>query len=142
MPEREPDPGFTVVDRRRRGEDEPAPAPTPTAPEAAPRPSPVPPSPPPAHGEPVAAPRGPARADFASFCVMLYSEVLVHLGQVPDPMTGEPHRDLEQAQFTIDLLAMLQEKTQGNRTPEESAVLEEILATLRMAYVRLSRPAR
>ncbi|MBI4013319.1 MAG: DUF1844 domain-containing protein [Candidatus Rokubacteria bacterium] len=71
---------------------------------------------------------------------MLYSEALVHLGQVPDPMTGQPHRDLEQAQFTIDLLAMLQEKTQGNRTAEESGVLEEILATLRMAYVRVSRP--
>lgn len=139
MPEREPDTGFTVVDRRRRGEDEPAPAPAPTAPEAA-RPGPTPPSPP--RGEPVAAPRGPARADFASFCVMLYSEALVHLGQVPDPVTGQPHRDLEQAQFTIDLLAMLQEKTQGNRTPEESAVLEEILATLRMAFVHLSRPAR
>jgi hypothetical protein len=73
---------------------------------------------------------------------MLYSEALVHLGQVPEPMTGQAHRDLEQAQFTIDLLAMLQEKTQGNRTPEESAVLEEILATLRMGYVRASHPGR
>jgi len=141
--EPEPDPGFTFVDRRRRGEDEPAPAPAPPArPQAAPRPSPAPPSPPPSPGEPMVVPQGPARADFASFCVMLYSEALVHLGQVPDPTTGQPHRDLEQAQFTIDLLAMLQEKTRGNRTPEESAVLEEILSTLRMAYVRLSHPGR
>ncbi len=73
---------------------------------------------------------------------MLYSEALVHLGQVPDPMTGQSHRDLEQAQFTIDLLAMLQEKTRGNCTPEESGVLEEILATLRMAFVRASQPGR
>jgi hypothetical protein len=73
---------------------------------------------------------------------MLYSETLVHLGQVPDPATGQPQRDLEQAQFTIDLLGMLREKTEGNRTPEESSVLDEILATLRMAYVRASRPGR
>jgi Domain of unknown function (DUF1844) len=70
---------------------------------------------------------------------MLYSEALMHLGQVPDPMTGEPQQDLEQAQFTIELLAMLQQKTEGNRTLEESGVLEEILAALRMAYVRASR---
>jgi hypothetical protein len=72
---------------------------------------------------------------------MLYSEALMHLGQVPDPMTGQPHQDLEQAQFTIDLLGMLREKTEGNRTPQESAVLEEILANLRMAFVRASRRA-
>jgi len=70
---------------------------------------------------------------------MMYSDALVHLGQVPDPMSGQPHVDLEQAQFTIDLLTMLKEKTEGNRTPEESAVLEEILATLRMAFVRTRR---
>jgi hypothetical protein len=69
----------------------------------------------------------------------MYSDALVHLGQVPDPMTGQPHQDLEQAQFTIDLLAMLREKTEGNRTAEESAVLDEILATLRMSFVRASR---
>jgi hypothetical protein len=79
------------------------------------------------------------RADFTSFCVMLYSDGLVHLGQAPDPMTGRAHVDLEQAQFTIDLLSMLKAKTEGNRTAEESGVLEEILATLRMAFVRASR---
>ena len=67
---------------------------------------------------------------------MLYSDVLVNLGHVPDPVTGEPHQDLDQARFAIDLLGMLQEKTEGNRTAEESAVLEEVLSTLRMAFVR------
>jgi hypothetical protein len=81
------------------------------------------------------------RADFTSFCVMMYSDALVHLGQAPDPMTGRAHVDLEQAQFTIDLLSMLKEKTAGNRTAEESGVLDEVLATLRMAFVRASRRA-
>ena len=137
MAEQEPERSFSVVDRRRRGEDEPsAPPGVPTAP----------PPPPPRPETPVSPPaeapqRGAPQADFASFCVMLYSEALMHLGQVPDPMTGQPHQDLEQAQFTIALLGMLREKTEGNRTPQESAVLEEILANLRMAFVRASRRA-
>lgn len=130
MPEPEGDPGFTVVDRRHRGGDE-LEAPRETSP---PRPSPAPP-----RAEPAAPPGGPPRPDFASFCVMLYSDALVHLGQVPDPVTGQGHQDLEQARFTIDLLGMLREKTEGNRTAEESAVLDEILTNLRMAFVRLSR---
>jgi hypothetical protein len=64
---------------------------------------------------------------------------MANLGQAPDPMTGRPHVDLDQARFAIDLLAMLQEKTGGNRTPDESAVLEEMLSTLRMGFVRLSQ---
>jgi Domain of unknown function (DUF1844) len=128
--DQESESGFTFVDRRRRDDE----ATTSARPAAAPT-TPLPP-----RADPAPAPAGePARADFGSFCVMLYSEALMHLGQVPDPMTGEPHRDLEQAQFTIELLAMLQQKTEGNRTPEESGVLEEILAALRMAYVRASR---
>jgi hypothetical protein len=73
--------------------------------------------------------------------MMLYGDALVHLGQVPDPVSGRPHVDLEQAQFTIDLLTVLKEKTEGNRTSEESTVLDEILATLRMAFVHASRRA-
>ena len=132
MAEQEAEPGFTFVDRRRRAAEE-------TSPTA--RPSPPQPAPPSLRVDPTAPPPGQPRPDFASFCVMMYSDALVHLGQIPDPLTGQPHQDLEQAQFTIDLLAMLQEKTTGNRTTEESAVLEEILTTLRMGFVRASRRA-
>jgi len=70
---------------------------------------------------------------------MLYGDAMANLGQAPDPMTGRPHVDLEQARFAIDLLAMLQDKTRGNRTPDESGVLEEMLGALRMGFVRLSQ---
>jgi len=73
---------------------------------------------------------------------MLYGDAMANLGQAPDPMSGRPHVDLEQARFAIDLLAMLQDKTRSNRTPDESAVLEEMLTTLRMGYVRLSQARR
>ena len=86
-----------------------------------------------------AAPAGAPRADLTSLLVMLYSDAMANLGQAPDPVTQRPHVDLEQARFAIDLLAMLQDKTRGNRTPDESGVLEEMLANLRMGYVRLSQ---
>ena len=129
MPERESDPGFTFVDKRRRIPDDSAPAH-----EAPPRPRTAPP----AGSEPPSLAGEPPRADFAWLCVMFCNDGLVQLGQLPDPITGQPQTDLDQARFTIDLLAMLKEKTEGNRTPEESALLDEILSTLRMTYVRLS----
>ena len=148
MSERESDPGFSVVDRRRRGEEEDAappsrPSPAPPAPEPPRAPAP----PPPASSSPLVGPGSPApggpagapKADLTSLLVMLYGDAMANLGQAPDPMTGRPHVDLEQARFAIDLLAMLQDKTRGNRTPDESAVLEEMLGALRMGFVRLSQ---
>ena len=91
----------------------------------------------------MAGPGGAPRADLTSLLVMLYGDAMANLGQAPDPVSGRPHVDLDQARFAIDLVAMLQEKTQGNRTPDESAVLEEMLAGLRMGFVRISQgPAR
>jgi len=143
--EHEPDRGFSVVDRRRRGDED-------EAPPARPAPSPVaeplrPSAPPPPQGAVVGpgpaagGPAGAPKADLTSLLVMLYGDAMANLGQAPDPATGRPHIDLEQARFAIDLLAMLQDKTRGNRTPDESGVLEEMLATLRMGFVRLSQAA-
>jgi hypothetical protein len=149
-PERQSDPGFSVVDRRRRGEDDetapsrPAPAPPPIV--DVPRPKAPPPSaaPSPLVGGPAPGPgqQGAPKADLTSLLVMLYGDAMANMGQAPDPVTGRPHLDLEQARFVIDLLAMLQDKTRGNRTPDEDAVLEEMLGTLRMGYVRLSQARR
>jgi hypothetical protein len=88
------------------------------------------------------APGGTPKADLTSLLVMLYGDAMANMGQAPDPMSGRPHVDLDQARFAIDLLAMLQEKTRGNRTPDENSVLEEMLAALRMGFVRLSQNRR
>ena len=145
MSEREPEPGFSVVDRRRRGEEDEAPPSRPApSPVAEPPRSPAPPAQSAIVG-PVPAASGPAgapKADLTALLVMLYSDAMANLGQAPDPTTGRPHVDLDQARFAIDLLAMLQEKTRNNRTPDESAVLEEMLSTLRMGYVQLSQGRR
>jgi hypothetical protein len=45
--------------------------------------------------------------------------------------------NLLQAKHAIDTLEILQQKTTGNRTPDESADIEEMLHQLRLAYVSL-----
>jgi hypothetical protein len=133
VPEQESDLGFTFVDRRHRRGDEPEqPRETAERPAAPPRADPL-------VVEPGAALEGAPQPDLQSLCMMFYSEALLHLGQVPDPATGQVRTDLDQARFAIDLLGMIQDKTRGNRTPAESSLLDEMLAALRLAFVRAGR---
>ena len=61
------------------------------------------------------APRGQGmpKVDFSSFILSLYSSGLVQLGRVEDPSTGNKKVDLDMARHTIDMIAMLMEKNQG-----------------------------
>ena len=81
--------------------------------------------------------------DFNGLILSLGSSVIVHLGEAPDPTSGQKGApDLSMAQQSIDLLAMLQEKTRGNLTAEEAHFLDNMLFDLRMLYVQVSqRPA-
>lgn len=74
--------------------------------------------------------------DFSSFILSLSTSVLVHLGEVPDPMTQKPDRHLPLAKQTIDLLGMLKEKTRGNLTEDEEKLIDHLLADLRWRYIR------
>jgi len=69
----------------------------------------------------------------------LYLQGMIALGLLPNPVTGKAEASFDQARHTIDMLAMLQEKTQGNRTAEESDELEHVLHELRMAFVTLKQ---
>ena len=64
---------------------------------------------------------------------------MIALGLLPNPMTDEPEVQLDQARYTIDTLEMLQQKTEGNRTPEESKEFEQVLHELRMAYLAVQQ---
>jgi hypothetical protein len=72
---------------------------------------------------------------LAFLITTLGTQAMVALGEVPNPITGKMERLPNQAKHFIDTLAMLEEKTAGNRTPEESALLSSLLHQLRMAYV-------
>jgi hypothetical protein len=78
--------------------------------------------------------------DFYTFLVSLGSSALVHLGDAPHPETQQPGAlNLPLAHQTIDVLAMLREKTKGNLTKEEEELFDHLLRDLRLRYVERSR---
>ena len=76
---------------------------------------------------------------FIEFVMMHAQNAALFLGQIPNPKTGEGEVNLELAKMFIDQLAMIQEKTRGNLTNEETAVLRNTLSNLQMAYVEVAR---
>ncbi len=76
------------------------------------------------------------KINFATFIFSLNSSVLVQLGLIEDPATGTKVKNLAIAKQTIDILAMLEEKTRGNLTKEEDNLLKGILYDLRLMYVK------
>ncbi len=72
--------------------------------------------------------------DFATFILSMGSSALVHLGEMPAP-DGSTDRNLPLAKQTIDLLALLQEKTRGNLDEAEDNLLKSLLYDLRIKYV-------
>lgn len=74
--------------------------------------------------------------NFNSLIFSLSSSALLHLGEIADPQSGEKKKDIALAKHTIDTLAMLKEKTQGNLTGEEEKFLDSILTDLRWRYVK------
>ncbi|MGD2149543.1 MAG: DUF1844 domain-containing protein [Desulfobacterales bacterium] len=76
------------------------------------------------------------KINFATFIFSLNSSVLVQLGLIEDPATGKKAKNLPLAKQTIDILGMLEEKTQGNLTKDEETMLKNILYDLRMIYVK------
>lgn len=75
--------------------------------------------------------------DFATFVLSLGSNALSLLGEMPEApdAEGASQVDLPLARQTIDILAMLQEKTRGNLTEAEAKLLESLLYDLRVKYV-------
>ena len=79
----------------------------------------------------------PGPIDFYTFVLSLGSSVLFHLGDAPHPETGEAvPANLTLAKQTIDILAMLAEKTKGNLTAEEERFMENLLTDLRFRFVQ------
>jgi hypothetical protein len=77
----------------------------------------------------------PPPASFDVLVSMLFTQALAMLGQMPDPGTGKATVNKPYAKHHIDTLEMLEEKTSGNLTDEETKILSEALHALRMAYV-------
>lgn len=78
--------------------------------------------------------------DFTHFCLSLAGSALINLGDAASPESGKTEADLNMARQTIDILAMLEAKTQGNLTEDESRLLSTVLYDLRMRFLSKSRP--
>ncbi|MFN8598955.1 MAG: DUF1844 domain-containing protein [Candidatus Binatia bacterium] len=92
------------------------------------------------HGEPYEErPGAPFEPSFGTLLISLSTQALMHLGEIPDLEGGQPRLDLAAARHIIDLIAVLERKTQGNLDADEAALLERILYDLRMRFVAISR---
>lgn len=79
---------------------------------------------------------------FLQLVAMFQFAAMQQMGKLPSPMTGEIERDLAQARVSIDMLEMLQARTESHRSAMESEYLDKVLFELRMNYVDESkRPA-
>ena len=76
---------------------------------------------------------------FIEFVMMHSQNAALFLGQIPNPQTGQGEVNLDLAKMFIDQLAMIQEKTRGNLTSEESTVLRNAISNLQMVFVEVSQ---
>lgn len=77
--------------------------------------------------------------NFPTFIFSLNSSALVNLGVIEDPATNQKAKNLPMAKQTIDILGMIEEKTQGNLSDDEANMLKTMLYELRMLYVKESQ---
>lgn len=90
-------------------------------------------------GRPEGYPSGESsQVDFVSLIAMLAEPAMIFLGEAEMP-GGERVEDLDRARVHIDMLGLLADKTSGNLSSEESAVLSDLLYRLRMRYVEKRR---
>ena len=79
-----------------------------------------------------------AQLTFSAFVLGLASSALIHLGVHQNPDTGKTTVDLMQARESIDVLALLREKTRGNLSAEEEQLFSSVLSDLRLRFVEKS----
>ena len=77
---------------------------------------------------------------FSSFVFSLGTSALMFMGEQLDPKQPKLPVNLSQAKEIIDILSMLEDKTRGNLTSEETSVLHDMLYALRMKYVGIASP--
>lgn len=73
--------------------------------------------------------------NFLNYLSSLVFQAMIFLGDMPNPVTQQPEKNLRQAKFLIDTLALLREKTKGNLNKQEEELLNGSLYELQMRYV-------
>lgn len=78
-------------------------------------------------------------ADFKTLISTMVSQALLYMGAIPEPSSGQRILHLDLARHNIDMLGVLEEKTQGNLDEEESKLLTQAVSELRSSFVELSK---
>jgi hypothetical protein len=73
--------------------------------------------------------------NFSTFVFSLSTQALMHLGEIPNPLSGKVESDIPVAKQMIDIISVLREKTRGNLDQGEEKLMEDVLFDLRMKYV-------
>ena len=84
----------------------------------------------------------PARSMYFELLIRsLANQAVMLLTGIQDPATGQTIVDIEGAREVIDMLDALREKTRGNLAPEEDRMLVEVLGSLKLSYLEMSKAA-
>jgi copper chaperone CopZ len=73
---------------------------------------------------------------LSSHVFQLATAALVYMGAAKLPGTEKVEVNLPLAKLTIDTIDMLKAKTEGNRTADETSLLDDVLYQLRLSYVK------
>jgi hypothetical protein len=77
--------------------------------------------------------------DFSSLVFPFYTQALIKLGLMEDPLRKDTPTNLNFAKRLIDVLDLLKERTRGNLEPEEEKFLETCLLQLKMEYMQKAK---
>ena len=89
-------------------------------------------------GKPAAGPGGLPPANFETLVSTMATQALFAMGAIPDPRTGQAMLHLDLARHHIDMLSVIEEKTKGNLSDEESKLITGTLYELRSRYIQVS----
>ena len=78
---------------------------------------------------------------FQMLVDFLARNAALFLGGYTDPSTGRAILDLDGAREVIDMVEALREKTHGNLAPEDDRFLTEVLGSLKLSYLEVSKAA-
>lgn len=81
-------------------------------------------------------------ADFTTLVSSIATQALFSMGAMPDPQTGQRYTNLDIARHHIDSLSVVEEKTKGNLTEDETKMLAGTLYELRQSYVQIANASR
>jgi hypothetical protein len=87
-------------------------------------------------------PGGMPPANFETLISTMATQALFAMGAIPDPRTGQRMAHLDLARHHIDMLTVIEEKTKGNLSEEETKMLAGTLYELRSRYIQLANQAR